>query len=456
MKELIEVSLLKRAPYWGRFRRLSVLFGITDGLLVIINAIVLAYLLSRIIEGASALVQLLPFLGIYFMSALVRSLAQGRRDQAITAESRKISVELRQRSMQTLIEQSAGQLLRSKGKDLVDLPIHSSRQVNAYLRNFLSQLLDLPYTLLIYLLASVTIILTTGFTNYTIAFLLVLILELGWVVRSLTKEIPTARDCVGTLKGLEVNGTTDHEESPLNEEDSARLSSLGRIKELRWTDCLIEGPEGESVTFPWGIASSGKLTLIQGQATLAKTRLLETLIGIHQPVQGRFFIETNKGTFRLTELDPSYWSDQLGWLSANPLFLPGTIEENLRLIKPRTNRQKMLEILLHAGITEDALPQGLSTRIDGTQLPLSDQVLRSLALARILLKDPPIVVAEQRTIASEGDPEKSLMDRLKGLARSGKMVLILGESDYLRTLADRVITIDSNDAQPQMMLESAV
>lgn len=453
MKALLEVRLLKTTPYWGGFRRLSALFAIANALIVVANAAILAYLLSLIIAADSEFVELLPLLGIYLALPFVRWFLQGRSEKEISKESWKISTHLRQRTIQGFIDQGSDQLRRSHGKAGANLPLESSRKVASYLLDFLSPWLGIPYTLLIHLIAVSTAVIASGLTNFTIAFLLLIGLEIGWTARSLFKQVPMARDSVARLRGLEVKRVSEPENPPSEMDDSSALTSLGRIKELRWTDCLIEVSEDESVTFRWGIASSGKLTLITGQATSAKSRLMETLIGMHQPVQGRIFVETSKGTFRLTELDPSYWNEQLGWISIKPVFFPGTIEENLRLIKPRTTRQKMLEILSEAGITEESLPHGLATQID---TELSDGLLQCLALARILLKDPPIVIMEQRSSSPEGEAEVSTIDKLKALARNGKTVLLLSDSDYARTLADRIITIDSNDAEPQVMLESAV
>ena len=236
-------------------------------------------------------------------------------------------------------------------------------------------------------------------------------------------------------------------------EDSQGSASLGRIKEMRWTDCEIVIDEDHVVTFPWGIASAGKLTLVQGLGHNAKTALVETIIGIRSPNQGRLFLETSKGTFRFDALDHSQLRGSIGWLPKDPNFIAGTIEENFRLIKPRANREKFKEILTKVGLAEESLPDGVKTRIDHGNLTKTQ--LRRLALARILLKESPIVLAEDDSSIEDGDLRTLLNETLKTLAREGELVIAISDDQELKGLADRVLTIDSESFTPTFVLESA-
>jgi ABC-type transport system involved in cytochrome bd biosynthesis fused ATPase/permease subunit len=245
---------------------------------------------------------------------------------------------------------------------------------------------------------------------------------------------------------------SDSEESLIPDDEG--LKSLGRIKELRWTDCEVLFPEDRSVTFRWGIATTGKLTIVTGPSSSGKSTLFNSLMRNTELHEGRIFVETSKGTFRLDELDLDYWLDQISWIPATPHFISGTIESNLKFIKPRANRERLTEILRSVQLDPESLPDGLQTSTDIQDQALTDQQRRKLAVARAILKDSPIFLVDS---PKDSDPvvELEIYQILKAQSREGKLVILITEEPESLSLADRRITFEAERLTPTRILEAA-
>jgi ABC-type transport system involved in cytochrome bd biosynthesis fused ATPase/permease subunit len=306
---------------------------------------------------------------------------------------------------------------------------------------------ELLLSLILTLITIVALFIVNTSTTFTLTFLALAIVNILWRMYEVLIDPPHV-----DLSDLE-EPSTQVSEDPASEEVPEATGSLGRIKEIRWTDCEVVLNEDLVVTFPWGIAASGKLTVLTGPGKKAKIALVETIIGIRHPHQGRIFLETSKGTFRIEEFDHSQLRGLISWYPRQPHFIAGTIEENLRLIKPRANREKLKEILARVGLTEEALPEGLKTLVNPEKM--GEAQLRRLTLARVLLKDAPIVLVEDESMPEDQEFQTLLNETLKNLAREGEMVICVSDNQELIKLADRVLTIDSEFFTPTFTLENA-
>lgn len=323
--------------------------------------------------------------------------------------------------------------------------------------SFLSSFaLELIATLSVALLAvEIGIRLVNGGLSLTTGLvILILAPEVYWPIRNVAAQFHASADGVEASKKIfEVLDTRFESEEVAESEEE--LKSLGRFKEIRWTDGEVIYGEDRSVTFRWGIASAGKLTVINGPSGSGKTTLINALIRVHPLNEGRIFIETNKGTFRIDQLDTEYWLNQISWIPQDPHFASGTIEENLKLIKPRANRQRLTEVLEAANLKIDELPHGLQTRIDDRQSGLSPGQLRRLALARAILKDAPIVICDEPTASLDPENELFIQRTLKDMSREGKLVIAITHDPELVAMADRKITLDGSRIEPVRVLEAA-
>ena len=411
-----------------------------------IGILALSFLASNLIEDSSLTPQLLITALVYLLAIIGHVISSVLGERASISSSKVLIESVRSRSANDFLSASPTELLGIDIDHIMEKVVSRPKALRRYFLRWVPRVAESLISLILMVLILIPLFIAQVSDALLIAFLTLTAIHILWKIWEVFGE-PSNLD----FTDLEESSTqaTNTQES---EEGSQSAGSLGRIKEIRWTDCEIVIDEDQVITFPWGIASSGKLTFVTGLGKKAKSALLETLIGIQHPHQGRLFLETSKGIFRFEELDHSQLRSMISWLPKKPHFISGTIEENFRLIKPRANREKFKEILTKVGLSEDSLPNGIKTMVD--EETMTQVQLRRLALARVLLKEAPIVLAEDDSTLQDQDLRTLINETLKNLAREGEMVICVSDDEELRKLADRILTIDSDSFTPTFVLES--
>ena len=91
------------------------------------------------------------------------------------------------------------------------------------------------------------------------------------------------------------------------------------------------------------------------------------------------------------------YRNQVAMVDTHPVFFTGTIEENLRVVKPNISDRELEETLYLSGFSRmiKDFPDGLSTEINqfGTSLSLGNRI--ALSFARILIKQPRILLLDE-------------------------------------------------------------
>ena len=147
----------------------------------------------------------------------------------------------------------------------------------------------------------------------------------------------------------------------------------------------------------------GERIALFGASGAGKSTLVQLLFGLRSPSQGSVRIggaavgRTRRARARAT----------LGYAGAEPFLLHATVEENLRYGNPRASRKDVERAAAIADAAEfiEALPQGYATVIGGRGLALSDGQRQRLGLARLVLRDPRILVLDEAFSALDFDTE---------------------------------------------------
>jgi ABC-type transport system involved in cytochrome bd biosynthesis fused ATPase/permease subunit len=447
MRRIAELRNLVKFPSVQPLFKVITRFALFKALAFVVGSLALSFLAAALVEEPTlrpeTSIAALVLLAFVCQAALI-----SMSERSIGASSHALIESARSRAAEDLLDSSPAELDQEDVDHIMARVLDHPKSLREYLTKAVPATLDLLLTLLLSTITLVSLLIASSPTESLLTFTILLFIKSAWSLL----DVPGATHIEIRLDDLLDSGDQEAA-NPDSGEDPQGSTSLGRIKEMRWTDCEIVIDEDHVVTFPWGIASAGKLTIVQGLGHNAKTALVETIIGIRSPNQGRLFLETSKGTFRFDALDHSQLRGSIGWLPKDPNFIAGTIEENFRLIKPRANREKFKEILTKVGLTEESLPDGVKTRVD--QGSLTKAQLTRLALARILLKEAPVVLAEDDSSIEDGELRTLINETLKTLAREGEMVIAVSDDQELKGLADRVLTIDSESFTPTFVLESA-
>lgn len=186
--------------------------------------------------------------------------------------------------------------------------------------------------------------------------------------------------------------------------------------------------------------NKGELTLIMGPSGSGKTTLLSLIGCIIYPTEGSVYlknIEVNK----LSE-------DELADIRLNTV---GFVFQHFNLIEPLTALENVMQPLLLQGIsTQEAKEKAvlalekvnLSNRMYNLPQKLSGGQKQRVAIARALVTNPEIILCDEPTASLDAKSGAAIMEELKGLAHSGKAVMIVTHDLRLRKYADRVIYVE--------------
>jgi ATP-binding cassette subfamily C protein CydD len=161
---------------------------------------------------------------------------------------------------------------------------------------------------------------------------------------------------------------------------------------------------------------------VVGSSGAGKSTLLSLLLGFATPDKGRLVIDG----WDLRELDSRAWLDTVAWLPQRPTLFHGTLRENIVLGRPSADDHEIQEAirLSHASEFIERMPAGLHTRVGEGGQGLSTGQLQRVALARLFLRDPALVLLDEPTAHLDAESEGMVNEGIRGLAEGRTMILV--------------------------------
>lgn len=206
-----------------------------------------------------------------------------------------------------------------------------------------------------------------------------------------------------------------------------------------------------NVTFSYGehkvleglnaLFNCGEFVVICGASGSGKSTLVNLLLGYLQPDSG----EVRVNGLNLVHISSDKWQRHVSYLPQNPWLQEGDIRDSLRLAKPDATDHDMIQACVAAGIPMDKnrdLPFGLNTRINGKS-GLSTGQRRRIALARSLLLNSDVVIVDEPTATLDKRSEELIVETLRSLAHSGKLVIAVSHRPTLINAADKVLSVEA-------------
>ena len=135
--------------------------------------------------------------------------------------------------------------------------------------------------------------------------------------------------------------------------------------------------------------------------------------------------------------------DHIGMVQQDVYLFVGTVYENIRYGRPDATREEVIEAAKNANAHEFimSLPQGYETDIGQRGIKLSGGQKQRLSIARVFLKNPPILIFDEATSALDNESEKVVQDSLEKLAKNRTTFVIAHRLSTIQN-ADRIFVID--------------
>jgi ATP-binding cassette, subfamily B, bacterial len=185
---------------------------------------------------------------------------------------------------------------------------------------------------------------------------------------------------------------------------------------------------------------AGETIGIVGRTGCGKSTLLKVLMRLVHPIGGNVRL---KGV-PLEEVSREAISRLVGYVGQSPFMFSGTIEENITYgcqsaYLPEDIRRAAQKACVHEDIMGQ--PLGYKTRVAERGQNLSGGQRQRLALARVFLQNPPILILDEATSALDMISERSVQDAID-LARTDRTVIIVAHRLSTLIDADRIMVFD--------------
>lgn len=187
---------------------------------------------------------------------------------------------------------------------------------------------------------------------------------------------------------------------------------------------------------------------VQGQSTVGvvgttgsgKSTLVKLLLRLYDPQSGEVRIAGHP----LPDYTRASLRRQVGLVSQDIFLFDGTVEENIRYGSFQADTDALQTVIRQAHVDEflGKLPQGLQTVVGERGLKLSGGQRQRIALARALLKNPPILILDEATSAVDNETERAITEALETV-RQERTVLIVAHRLSTVRHADRIIVIEN-------------
>lgn len=187
--------------------------------------------------------------------------------------------------------------------------------------------------------------------------------------------------------------------------------------------------------------SPGERIVILGRNGAGKTSLLRALAGLMPTASGEITLDG----VRLDYLDPADVRRDVGLLTQSARLFHGTLRDNLLLGAPHATDSAILDALVRAGVGDlpNRVPNGLDYLIMEGGEGLSGGQRQAILLARMLLREPPVLLLDEPTSGLDEQAEAGVMRSLKEAIPAGTTLVVASHRRALLTLASRILVVDN-------------
>ncbi len=181
-------------------------------------------------------------------------------------------------------------------------------------------------------------------------------------------------------------------------------------------------------------------TALVGASGSGKSTIASLLAGFYAVRDGVISI----GGIALSAQNVSLAQEQIGVVWQDCHMFYGTVEDNIRIGKPDATKEEIVQAGKQANIHDfiDSLPEGYHTMIGERGMRFSGGERQRIALARVFLRNPPIVILDEATSSLDRKNEIAIQDAFARLSR-GKTALVIAHRLGTIQNADQIIIMDT-------------
>ena len=207
-------------------------------------------------------------------------------------------------------------------------------------------------------------------------------------------------------------------------------------------DVSFSYDEGETVLDHVSIhIPQGETVAVVGPSGGGKSTLCQLIPRFYDVTGGRILVD---GT-DVRHITQHSLRQNIGIVQQDVFLFAGTIYDNIRYGKPDATQEEIVEAAKRAEIYDDimAMPDGFQTYVGERGVMLSGGQKQRVSIARIFLKNPPILILDEATSALDSVTEARIQSAFDALAKGRTTLIIAHRLSTIRN-AHRIIVVDDN------------
>jgi len=183
----------------------------------------------------------------------------------------------------------------------------------------------------------------------------------------------------------------------------------------------------------------GTTTAIVGETGSGKTTLAYLVARLYDPTAGRVTIDG----VDVRDLSLASLADTVGLVSQETYLFHASVRENLRFARPQADDEEVVAAARAARIHDliSSLPEGYDTVVGERGYRFSGGEKQRIAIARTILRNPPVLVLDEATSALDTQTERAVQAALDDLAEGRTTIAIAHRLSTVRD-ADQIVVLD--------------
>jgi ATP-binding cassette subfamily B protein len=183
----------------------------------------------------------------------------------------------------------------------------------------------------------------------------------------------------------------------------------------------------------------GQVAALVGPSGAGKTTITYLLPRLYDPTEGRVTFDRHD----LRELTLESLADHVGMVTQETYLFHATLRENLLYAKPDATQEELETVCRAANIHDFivSLPEGYDTVVGERGYRLSGGEKQRVAIARVLLKDPKVLILDEATSHLDSQSEALIQDAMERVMR-GRTSLVIAHRLSTVMGADLILVMD--------------
>lgn len=191
---------------------------------------------------------------------------------------------------------------------------------------------------------------------------------------------------------------------------------------------------------------AGEYVALVGVSGVGKTTLCALIPRFYEVTEGKILLDGQN----IREISLASLRRHIGIVQQDVYLFAGTVAENIRYGNPDASMKEIIEAAKKANAHDFimALPNSYDTDIGQRGVKLSGGQKQRLSIARVFLKNPPIIIFDEATSALDNKSEKAIRESLEKLADNRTMLVIAHRLSTVRN-AQRIVVLTDNGIEEQ-------